>query len=205
MSQSTIARIEAGTVIPRTETLIALLRITGYQVAVEPLDPEVDRDGMRERLRTPVATRARKALGRKAKHPQTSPLRLLRHLRGKGVPFVLIGDLAEVVHGSSGSVGPAVDVCIEATEVAHERLRLALDDCGAVMDGARLRVVLQTAAGDGYELLVRNAPNVIVDPGISMRIAALEDLIRARRATGTSKDLEAAAELTAIAGEGRGP
>jgi hypothetical protein len=61
--------------------------------------------------------------------------------------------------------------------------------------------VSQTAAGDDYDLVRRNAPNVIVDPRISMRVASLEDLIRARRAKGTAKDLEAAAELTAIAGE----
>ncbi len=203
MPQSTIARIEAGAVIPRAETLFALLRLTGHQVAVEPLDPELDREAIRRRLATPVSRRARKALGRRAKDPLRSPLRILRRLRGKGVPFVLTGDVAEVAHGSSGPVGRAIEVCIAPTEVAHERLTAALDDLGPLAAGGRLRVVTHTDAGAGYDLLLPTAVNLRVAVGISMRVAALEDLVRARRARGTAKDLEAAAELTAIAGEGR--
>ena len=44
MLQPSIARIEAGTVIPRTRTLIALLEATGHQLAVVPIDPAVDRE-----------------------------------------------------------------------------------------------------------------------------------------------------------------
>jgi transcriptional regulator with XRE-family HTH domain len=43
MPQSSIARIERGTVSPRTATLIALLKATGHQLSVEPIDHEVDR------------------------------------------------------------------------------------------------------------------------------------------------------------------
>ena len=42
MPQPSIARIEAGTVVPRTATLIALLHATGHRLAVVPIDPAVD-------------------------------------------------------------------------------------------------------------------------------------------------------------------
>ena len=44
MPQPSIARIEAGTVIPRTATLIALLHATGHQLSVVPIEPAADRD-----------------------------------------------------------------------------------------------------------------------------------------------------------------
>jgi predicted transcriptional regulator len=44
MPQPSIARIEAGTVVPRTATLIALLEATGHQLAVVPVDRAVDRE-----------------------------------------------------------------------------------------------------------------------------------------------------------------
>jgi predicted transcriptional regulator len=39
MPQSSIARIETGTVIPRTTTLIDILAATGHRLSVEPIDP----------------------------------------------------------------------------------------------------------------------------------------------------------------------
>ena len=44
MPQPSIARIEAGTVVPRTATLIALLEATGHQLAVVPINPALDRE-----------------------------------------------------------------------------------------------------------------------------------------------------------------
>jgi len=201
LPQPSIARVESGVVIPRAATLITILRATGHRLALEPSDPEGDREDVRSRLTTPVANRARKALGLRAKDPRTSPIRILRRLRGRGVPFVLIGDLAEVAHGSSARVGRAVEICMASTDLARERLRLALDDLGPVAEGNRLRVLQQTAAGDDYDALIRNAVNLLVDAGISMRVAALEDLARVRRARGGPKDLEVAAELTTLVRE----
>jgi predicted transcriptional regulator len=39
LPQPSIARIESGTVIPRTTTLITILRATGHRLAVEPIGP----------------------------------------------------------------------------------------------------------------------------------------------------------------------
>ena len=44
MPQPSIARIEAGTVVPRTATLIALLEATGHQLSVVPINAAVDRE-----------------------------------------------------------------------------------------------------------------------------------------------------------------
>jgi transcriptional regulator with XRE-family HTH domain len=44
MPQPSISRIEAGTVIPRAATLIALLEATGHQLVVVPIDSAVDRE-----------------------------------------------------------------------------------------------------------------------------------------------------------------
>jgi transcriptional regulator with XRE-family HTH domain len=54
--QSTVARIELGTLSPRTDTLERLLRAAGQTLTAEPLRGEgVDRTLIRERLRlTPL-------------------------------------------------------------------------------------------------------------------------------------------------------
>jgi len=204
MLQPSIARIEKGSAIPRTATLVDLLRATGHRLAVEPIDAEVDREMVRRRLTTPVAHRARQALGRRGAERWTSPIGLLSRLRYRGVPFVLIGDLAEVVRGGSVKPGRAVEICIADTETARQRVRMAQKDLGRSAAGDRLKVRTQTAVGDTYDVIRRNADLLLVDPGITVSVAAIEDLIRNRRASGRPADLEAAAELMALADETSG-
>jgi transcriptional regulator with XRE-family HTH domain len=199
--QPSIARIESGAAIPRTATLISLLGATGHRLTVEPIGPEADREMIRERLRTPVAWRAGKALGRRAADRRRSPLGLLSRLRYRNVPFVLVGDLAEAIHGASGTVGRAVEICVADAEVARDRLRMAREDLGKLAEGGRLEVRQQTAAGDSYDVISRNAATTDVAPGITVRVAAIEDLVRDRLARGRPGDLDAAAELAAIAEE----
>ncbi len=199
--QPSIARIERGTVIPRTATLIAILEATGHRLAVEPtpIGPPVDHDAIRGQLAKPVARRTLHAFGRPPSNPRASPVHILRRLRRFGVPFVLIGELAEVVHGAPGRIERSIEVCVATTEVAQERLRLARADLGA-KPPARLVVVTQTAAGDPYEVLAPNAVVLFPEPGIEVRVAAIEDLIRARRARCTPEDLHAAEVLLACVG-----
>ncbi len=198
--QPSIARIERGTVIPRTATLIAILEATGHRLAIEPtpIDPPVDRDAIRGQLAKPVARRTLHAFGRAPSSPRASPVHILRRLRRFGVPFVLIGELAEVVHGAPGRIERAIEVCVATTEVAQERLQLAQADLGA-KPPARLVAVIETAAGDPYEVLVTNAVAMFPEPGIEVRVAAIEDLIRARRARCTPADLHTAEVLLACA------
>ena len=194
MPQPSIARIEAGTVIPRTATLIALLEATGHQLSVEPVDPTVDRESIRRQLAMDVPRRTRKALG------STSSL-ILRRLRRFAVPFVLVGELAEVAHGSPLKAGGVIEVCIAKTDAAQDRLKRALDDPSA-MEGS-LRLLTETVAGDSYDVLARNAVNMHVEAGILVPVAALEDLIRSRRVGRTEKDQEASWVLRAIIEESR--
>ena len=196
MPQPSVARIERGTVIPRTVTLITMLRAAGYRLAVEPIGPAVDREAIRRQLVMDVPQRTRRALGRRASGPGTGPFRILRRLLRFGVPFVLIGELAEVAHGSPAGVGRVIDVCVASTDVAPERLRLALTDVGAT-EARRLRVMTETSAGDNYDVLVRNAVRMHVASGMLVRVAALEDLIRVRR-SGRTPDQDAAAVLEAL-------
>jgi transcriptional regulator with XRE-family HTH domain len=208
MPQPSVARIERGTVMPRMTTLLALLEATGHQLAVERVGPSVDRDAIRRRRAKSVPARTWDAIGRPvARNPRKSPLTIVRRLRLHAVPFVLVGELAEVAHGSPSSLERVVEIAHPRTDLARERLRRALDDLGAqpsssaeefVTDNGRLRTMTETEAGDDYDALFRTSVSMPVDAGILVRVASLEDLIRIRRARGTEADAVAAATLRAI-------
>ncbi len=197
MPQPSIARIERGRVLPRTETLIVLLTATGHRLIVEPIGPTVvDEGAIKQRLAMTVPQRTRRAMPSRS----TDAIRVLRRLRRFNVPFVLIGELAEVAHGAPIKVGRApLQVCHASTDVATERLALARENLGQQADPRHLRLVTETDAGDDYDTLVRNSVGMHVDAGILVRVAALEDLIRIRRARRTPKDHEAADLLLALA------
>ncbi len=209
MPQSSVARIERGTVMPRTATVIGMLAATGHRLSVDSIGPEVDREAIGRRLAMRVPQRTRQAIGKTAGSPATSPIRILRRLRRFGVPFVLIGELAEVAHGSPATIPRLIEVCHASTDVAQERLALALDDLGATpsdgieqkTDAGRVRLMTQVATGDDYDVLVRTAVNMPLDAGVLVRVAALEDLVRIRRARCAPEDLAAVAVLNAIIGE----
>jgi transcriptional regulator with XRE-family HTH domain len=213
MPQPSIARIERGTVVPQTATLLTLLHATGHQLAVESIGPPADSEAIRARRGMTVPARTWEALGRRvARNPRTSPIAILRRLRRFAVPFVLIGDLAEVAHGAPATVGRIVEICHPPGDVARERLAKALDDMGAISseDGrifrttaGQLRTTTETEVGDAYEVVVRTAVRMLVDSGVLVQVASLEDLIRIRRARGGPDDLEAAAVLSGIADEPR--
>ena len=196
MPQPSIARIEAGTVIPRTASLLAILEATGHQLTVEPIGPAVDLEAIRHRLRLNHPQRTKLALGRAGTSRRTSPMHILRRLRRFGVPFVLIGELAEAAHGSPTSAGRDVEVVLARTDVAQQRLATAREDLADM--SKRLTALTETAAGDDYDRLKRNAVPMLLDPGILVPVAALEDLIAIRRAEATPEDRAAAAVLRAI-------
>ena len=207
MPQSSIARVERGKVVPRTATLMALLRATGHQLAVEPISPPVPLEAVRRRLRMNVPTRTWTAVGRAvARDPRRSPIRILRRLRLFGVAFVLIGELAEAAHGSPMKVGRMIEVCHPQTDVVRARLGRALEDLGATSpdglefttDAGRLRLTTETAAGDDYDVLARNAVRMHIDTGILVPVASLDDLVRIRLARGAPGDRVSAAMLRAI-------
>ena|SRR5687768_14518949 len=199
MPQPSIARIEAGTVVPRTTTLLAMLEATGHELIVEAIGPEVHLEAIRHRLRLNHPQRTKLALGRAATNRRTSPTHIVRRLRWFGVPFVLIGELAEAAHGSPTSAGREVEVVHARTDVAQQRLTMALEDLADM--GKRLIALTETAAGDDYDRLRRNAVLVHLEPGSLVPVAGLEDLIAIRRAGATPEDRATEAVLRAIGRE----
>lgn len=195
MPQPSIARLERGAVLPRTATLIAILETTGLQLTAEPLDPPADLAAIRRQQAMQIERRITLALGPAGKNPEKSPMWALRRLRYFNVPFVLIGDLAEVIHGSPLTMSEAViEVCHATTDRAQARLAMTLDDLDpAIVAG--LRLLIATPAGDTYDQLAGNALPLPIGAGIRVRVAAVEDLVRARRARG---EADAAATLRAI-------
>jgi hypothetical protein len=176
-----------------------LLEATGHQLAVEPIGPAVETEEIERRLGMTVPVRVHRAIGRAAsKDPLTSPFRVLRRLRRFNVPFVLIGALAEAAHGAPTKATWPVEVCHATTDVGLERLNMAVKDLGPLAERKRLRLVTQTAAGDDFDALDRNAAGMFVDSGIRVRVGSIDDLVRIRLAAGTPEGDQAAAVLRAV-------
>ncbi|MBA3552766.1 MAG: hypothetical protein H0W27_07845 [Actinobacteria bacterium] len=140
-------------------------------------------------------------------------LRSLRTLVEHEVRFVVIGGLAGRLHGST-TVTNDLDICYARDEGNLDRLARALRDLNArlrgvedavpfVLDANTLKAgdhftfvtdagsldCLGTPAGvTGFEQLDRNATPMELN-GWSVRVAAVDDLIRMKRAAGRPKDL----------------
>jgi hypothetical protein len=140
-------------------------------------------------------------------------LRSLETLTRHGVRFVLIGGLAGRLWGST-TVTNDVDICYERSDENLRRLADALHELDARLRGVEEQVpfvpdlrtlrsgdhfTLETDAGSldilgtpagvqGFDALDRNAVPLSID-GLTIRIAALDDLIRMKRAAGRPKDL----------------
>ena len=139
-------------------------------------------------------------------------LATLRALVDHGVDFVVIGGIGGRVWGSP-SVTADTDICYARDRANLARLADALADLGArlrgVDDDVTFLVDADTiGAGDtftfvtrhgdldvigtpdgttGYQDLAAAAVEVDLD-GMTVRVAALDDLIRMKRATGRAKD-----------------
>jgi transcriptional regulator with XRE-family HTH domain len=221
--QSTVARIERGTVGPRAATLIELLTATGHELAVEPtIGNGGEIEAIRDRLRHPIPLRTWQALGSPKARPRArgrrDPIRILRRLRRFGVRFVLIGELAERAHGVPGTIDMAIEVCPAPGPVNVDRLAQALVDLHArkgaravaaaptqrhLIDTRAGRLVLDPmpAPGDDHAILAGNARRTLVSTGLVVPLAALDDLIRIRRTRGTQADREALPTLHALRDE----
>ena len=75
---------------------------------------------------------------------------------------------------------------------------MAVKDLGPLAEKRRLRLVTQTAAGDDFDALDRNAVGMFVDSGIRVRVASIDDLVRIRLAAGTPEGEQAAAVLRTV-------
>jgi hypothetical protein len=157
--------------------------------------------------------------------PAFDPLAGLRTLVDHGVRFVLIGGYAAALRGSPMMTGD-VDVCpardrenlerlAAALRSLHARLRGAPPDAPFVLDGRTLEAgdhftfatdagpidVLGTPAGtDGFADLDASATDEDLD-GPVVRVAALDDLIRMKRAADRPQDRIAVEWLSALRDE----
>jgi|CZKI01.1.fsa_nt_gi hypothetical protein len=148
---------------------------------------------------------------------------LLQRLAESGVDFVVVGGFAGVLHGSA-LVTRDLDICAVLTPENIERLRETLRDLhphhrmtpkrlsflktpppGETVNNLYLQTdwgivdILSSVLGLGdFEDLKANAERFEIG-GKSCRLISLPELVRAKEAIGSEKDLLAAKELRAIA------
>jgi len=141
------------------------------------------------------------------------PLRLFRVLNDAGVRYVVIGAFAGRLLGSP-TVTRDLDVCHAQDAANLQALAIVLRELNARLRGTDRPVpivldaqtlasaqswTLTTDAGDldliaipagtdGYDDLLRNAEPTDLD-GLTVLVAAVDDLIRMKRAAGRPKDL----------------
>jgi hypothetical protein len=153
------------------------------------------------------------------------PLPLLGALHRHGVDFVLIGGVAGIALGSSLATFD-LDICYERSRPNLERLARALQELHATLRSAPpdlpFRLDARTlAAGDsftfttdagdldclgtptgtgGYDDLIRSAVDLTI-ADMTVKVTALEDLIRMKRAAGRPKDRAALEILVALRDE----
>lgn len=153
------------------------------------------------------------------------PLRALRALAAHEVRYVMIGGLGARLRGSP-SVTNDLDLCYARDTENLERLALVLRELHAALRGVEDDVPFQVdaatlAAGDhftfwtdagaldilgtpagtsGFEQLARRATVHEIE-GLSVPVAALDDLIAMKRAAGRPKDLVEIEILSALRDE----
>jgi transcriptional regulator with XRE-family HTH domain len=129
MLQPAIARIEAGDVVPRVETLTRLLAACGLVLTIQHRPPESEewaRTRAKIRALVRVAPRQRLlSLPRKAGSP-FRPLELARILAGRRVQFVVVGEIAARMHGAPLSPG-MLEIAAQPDRLNAERLARASD------------------------------------------------------------------------------
>ena len=169
------------------------------------------------------------AFGGQVSEPDFDPLTALRTLLDHDVRFVLIGGFAAALRGSPVITGD-LDICYarddanlvrlaEALRSLDARLRGAPPEVPFLLDALTLRAgdhftfstsvgpldILGTPAGTmGFAELDERSTVEVVD-GMRVPVAAIEDLIRMKRAAGRPKDLIALEWLSAVRDEPAGP
>ncbi len=159
--------------------------------------------------------------------PPYAPVDALEALVARRVRFVVIGGFASQLRGSPSLTGDT-DVCYARDPENLERLALALADLEASLRGAPRdlpfvldartlesgdHLTFDTTAGaldilahpsgipGGYEELERAADGMEIAPGLTVKVASIDDIIRMKRAAGRPKDLIEVEALGALRDE----
>ncbi len=203
VAQPAIARIEAGSVVPRIDTLDRLLAGCGAGLEVTPrLGAGIERDTIRAALRLSPGERLRMAaedLGTPdSKTPSFRPSLMLDALVRGRVRFVLIGGLAARLRGAP-MVTDDVDVCHARDPrnvrllgrvlagLASARAPRAEDLAGGgkvsvTTGGGRLDLIGSPAGVEGFEELKGNAGRLDLGT-LTVPVASIDALIRMKRAS----------------------
>lgn len=133
-------------------------------------------------------------------------IELLRALVRHGVEFVVVGGVAAQVHGWRGATAD-LDIAVSTEEVNVERLNLALAsvDAGGGTVGAfgtvfttkygRLEIVRRADAIGQYADWLREAREHRLAEGLTVVVAAPDDILRSKEAAGREKDRAALPQM----------
>jgi len=136
------------------------------------------------------------------------PLHILQILDSHNVRFVVIGGIAGRLWGST-TVTNDLDICYARDRGNLEMLASSLQELKVKLrrvdrDAIRVTTVagklkgLESPVGSGgYDTLARTATTMDVG-GVKVQVAAIEDLIRMKRAAGRPKDLIEVEVLAAV-------
>jgi hypothetical protein len=126
-------------------------------------------------------------------------LELLRALKRHGVDFVVVGGVAAQVHGWGGTTAD-LDITVSRDESNFQRLERALASVGAVAGlpggfGTSFQTrhgrleVLRRADGVGeYANWLHKASSEELEDGLTVVVAAPDDILRSKEAAGRDKD-----------------
>ncbi|MGH2656426.1 MAG: helix-turn-helix domain-containing protein [Actinomycetota bacterium] len=204
LHQPAVARIEAGTVTPRVDTLDRMLHACGITLTAEPrLGADVEREAIRELLRLKPAERlSRAAVAVRG----FRPARTLQILSARAVRFVVVGEVAERLQGSPARA-QVVEIVVATDGRNRRRLILAVDRLRSFRWNPTGRLRWRFTAppgGPDYPELARAADEVEV-AGKRIAVASLDDLIRIRLTARARATRERAAILWAVREERDAP
>jgi len=212
VAQQEIARYERGRVIPSLERLRSLIAACGLELTVglARADDSYDHQIAAATALTPAgrldsalrdAQPLRAARARKARVPTVTPvdvLGVLRELEQAESQYVLIGELAEVLHGSP-LLPVAGNLQVVPRAGQRERLSAAIAAAGGdpaapapattvaidapstftlAIRGTELIIDPAPPGTHGYEDLRRDATAIGLDEDLYVPVASLVDLIR---------------------------
>jgi len=197
LRQPAVARIEAGRVTPRVDTLDRILRGCGMSLVVEArMGAEVDRTGIARLLQQAPAERLSRAA---ASARGFRPARTLQILSARAVRFVVVGEVAERLQGSPAPA-ETVEIVVGGDAPNRRRLHMAVERLRSFRwnPTGRLRWRFTSPPGaPPYPELARASDEVTV-AGKRIRVASVDDLIRIRLAVRANAHRERAEILWAV-------